>query len=812
MYGIIQRTTPSEFKVLSENGVLMEVSRVSAERVAGVANGSLVHFEVSQDGDETAEVRKAIIPARLDRERIKTVIARWDQEAKIDKGEFIPIDAYQDVYSGNKTFVLGRKGVGKTAIAKQLLKANGVVGGLYAFSEFPFAEIYKLRNEAFPATKYRQIWSILIVTLALAELNKRSLLPKSSKLGTGLIASIVDILDHPALRLAGEASSLAFGVNAVNITHAILSWFKKGDSKAIEDALNETHRNLIFEYAKLESIPEVVIVFDQIDEEYRERNAEFYPDLIESLFYAANWFRNPRESDGTLVPIRIKPVVLLREDIFDTQFNTNDKAKYLSAIVKPDWNKDKIKQVIHSRLTELVGGDQEFEELWLSLFEPFFMSNGKRTFSSFECFIRFTSRTPRDIIELLKSVCHEVGQSNRDILRCSNALFEKALHAYGEYYYTQVIDGARTQIPEIDAMLQKLRDVSQAITISRESITEVLTPMLFRGSPTEQKQIDDEKARIDKLGDQLINADDAETRQFIKTRIAESKSIITNLTNEKVRLLLGVLWDVCAIGLLFNQRGYRAKYLQTESFSIKPKEQIVFHPALGIALHLDVSVNGLPFEFEGDQFYGGDDKLQKARFSQDRLNSEERELVERELQESTWILKVTQTNPNHCFLMNSDFPNNVYCARAKVPPGLTIHKGDEYEVQVCTADNNGRLSYVVESFCGYAYPRYSQEALEDAEQREKINVELSGSTFSMQIVNIAPQGFGFLKHPDFADNIYASQQFGFSGAKIGDSVEVKVGIKETGKGFRFYAKRALELRSTQVRQSLKPGTRTRNAQ
>ncbi len=804
MYGIIKRTTPLEFKVLGENGILYDASRASAELFFGVPSDSLVHFNASQVVENTAEVCSVLKPAVLNRERVKEVIARWEQEANIDNGEFVPIDAYDEIYAGRKTFVLGRKGVGKTAIAKQLLKTDGIVGGLYSFSDFPFSEIYKLRNEAFSATKYRQIWSILIITLALAELSKRNLLPKSFMSDTSPIGSMIQLLHKPLVKLAGEASSLYIGINAFNCIEPVLSLFKNTDSKSINKALNETQKNLIYEYSKLKDIPEVVVIFDQLDEEYRERNAELYPDLIESLFYAANWFRNPRESDGTLIPIKIKSVVLLREDIFDTQFNTNDKAKYLSAIVKPEWNIDKIKQVIHSRLSELVDDVLNFENLWLSFFEPFFMEKGKKTYSSFDCFIRFTSRTPRDVIELLKKICEELVQSNIGILRCNISLFERALHLYAQYYYIQVTDGARTQIPEIDKILKKIRDGIQSLTISRELFTTVLDPILFHGSPMEQKQIENENARIDKLIDQLINTDDPEIKKIINQRMNESKSTIANLTDDKVRRLLEVLWDVCAIGLLFNQQIYRAKYLQMESFSIKPKEQILFHPALGKALHLDVSVNGIPFQLEGEQFFSDEEQQQKGRFSQKRLNSEERELVESELREKTHLLKVTQTYPNHYFLSNSDFPNNVYCARSKVPPNLTLHKGEEYEVQVCSANNKDGLSFVVESFCDYPYPLYDQDSLANAVQREKLKAELSGIEYSMQVANISRDGFGFLTHKDFADNIYAAREFDFRGLQIGDIVDVNVGIRKTEKGFKFFAMRPTGL---QIRTLARPQRR-----
>ena len=91
----------------------------------------------------------------------------WKLEAKSESSEryFFHVDEVQLIDSGKKSYVIGRKGTGKTAIAEYFYtraQYNQFCEKL-SFKNFPFNELYKLKNEGFtPSNQYITLWKYLI--------------------------------------------------------------------------------------------------------------------------------------------------------------------------------------------------------------------------------------------------------------------------------------------------------------------------------------------------------------------------------------------------------------------------------------------------------------------------------------------------------------------------------------------------------------------------------------------------------------------------------------------------------------------------
>lgn len=77
-------------------------------------------------------------------------VSNWKVEAKLEDTEryFFHTDIVDKIVSGSKSFVIGRKGSGKTAIAEHLTKniSYSRFSKKLSFKHFPFQDLYELKK------------------------------------------------------------------------------------------------------------------------------------------------------------------------------------------------------------------------------------------------------------------------------------------------------------------------------------------------------------------------------------------------------------------------------------------------------------------------------------------------------------------------------------------------------------------------------------------------------------------------------------------------------------------------------------------
>lgn len=96
-------------------------------------------------------------------------VAQWKLEAKLEDVDryFYFLDEVQEILTGAKAYVIGRKGTGKTAISEFLVRSQRYdqFTEKLSFKNFPFNELYALRNESFNSpNQYITVWKYVIYT------------------------------------------------------------------------------------------------------------------------------------------------------------------------------------------------------------------------------------------------------------------------------------------------------------------------------------------------------------------------------------------------------------------------------------------------------------------------------------------------------------------------------------------------------------------------------------------------------------------------------------------------------------------------
>lgn len=119
---------------------------------------------------------------------LKIISSEWKRDALKEKARYFYDDGeIAQLTSGEKYFVIGRKGAGKTAIADYINNINlhNVFSIKISFKNFPFNEIYAYTNDCYTApNQYISIWKYVIYSSVC------QLLSKNEKLDAAVLASL----------------------------------------------------------------------------------------------------------------------------------------------------------------------------------------------------------------------------------------------------------------------------------------------------------------------------------------------------------------------------------------------------------------------------------------------------------------------------------------------------------------------------------------------------------------------------------------------------------------------------------------------
>lgn len=386
---------------------------------------------------------------------------------------FFKLPEVQEITESKSWLVLGRKGMGKTAIYEHLKqsdigKLNGFNTVCINFSDYPWPahQLYK-ESLAGELSAYQKSWRYLFFVKALSKLIKiktikEERLSKELKWAETYINKIYGnpnpSLTEVIFSKIGRLSSIGgpeleiedFSVDVGNI-----SFEEIAEDKQLQSKLRANAFTLLGYFEKIfkENCGnlKVLIALDQLDENWLEGEIEEYSKVLINL---VNVCRNI-SIDSTLSK-NLKVVPFLRTDIYQSlKFNDKNKLLQDSAIII-SWTYESLNEMYFERVKKYAPEAIELNDELMSgnLFEMKFVRQGT---PPFKYITRRSFFRPRDVIVYFNKI-RALHQENSSGLYSSNELYQADREASSSVY-NELIDEWTNQFPEISNLLTVLQTI-----------------------------------------------------------------------------------------------------------------------------------------------------------------------------------------------------------------------------------------------------------------------------------------------------------------------------------------------------------------
>jgi hypothetical protein len=395
----------------------------------------------------------------------------------------------QSVIDSPSSFlVLGRKGAGKTAVFKYLtenkdvfLKKNDILIPL-SFEDYSW-NIHSLlidENKA-ESLAYKQSWRFVILVESIKAYKEwfskhEASVPKPieqankllEKLFDSPIPSISKIVGRKLLSLSGISLpkgglDLSEGdLDAINVDGGEVSFSDVQSNKTLQQHLSENIENLINYLDKaLERIPEqspkIFICFDRVDEAWDDVSYDSSKRVIAGLISAS-------DSVTAQYKGRIRPVVFLREDIFDV-LSINDANKLredCGALLH--WTRPTLTSLMLRRINyyaQICDAEQI-----VAIDEMFDKPEMRQRTKPLNYLLKRTMMRPRDLICIMDRVIRTMKEKVADPFADEEVIFEKlevdsiygAEAGYSEWLKQEVLDEWNVQKPIIKELFNAIQN------------------------------------------------------------------------------------------------------------------------------------------------------------------------------------------------------------------------------------------------------------------------------------------------------------------------------------------------------------------
>jgi integrase len=402
---------------------------------------------------------------------LSEIRATWKLDAKSEDTDryFFHVREVQELEQGERAYVIGRKGTGKTAIAQylQALSSHNVFSAPLSFKNFPFNALYELKNDGFTApNQYITLWKYLIYC------NVARLMAGNNAIDGAIREKLTSLYSPEPLeylaRSVGKWTATDFNISILGNGGGA-----KGTVQKIETTWIERTAALEQVIAQHIDDSKYIILFDELDEDYRYMTDpvryQNFTDLLTGLFKAVQDIKSIFRTHRA----KILPVVFLRDDIYSVLLDP-DKTKWDDAKIELDWNISRLKELLAFRISRAINKDCSqiltFDQAWHMVFGDVQLTVGTRQRkrqTTLEYILKSTHLRPRDLIRYISECAKICIEGQRSI---SEPVIKAADGAFSGYLKRELLDEIGGVIPHA----AKIFDVLSQIRKSTFSHSEFL--------------------------------------------------------------------------------------------------------------------------------------------------------------------------------------------------------------------------------------------------------------------------------------------------------------------------------------------------
>ncbi len=433
-------------------------------------------------------------------------IATWDHRATKDEAKYFFASPnleqeIQGLLTGKKCFVVGAKGMGKSAVLERIKSLCGE-NAIILTNEFSPANLNdfcaQTANQQVRVDDLQHLWKYYIAAktcLALAEkrlgpLRRFDLAakyglsahrswwqriwrawPKFKRIDIGGYGGVeFQTIDAP---VDGKPSGLRFEAPKDSRSHAFL-WSVQSDI-AIDDAIK----------AQTLSKTKIFILFDEIDQALSQaRDQQTFSDYLATvgaLISSVYSLRKKFEDAGA----QIYPIVAIRSDIY-SYITHADKNALNAKMVKLAYNDESImRELIGHRLaTALTNAGIEFDrtsfsDLWKKTV------NDTRSLddqdSIYGVMRRRTLNRPRDYVQFLKLAASKQRDLNPTLVRISTAAVNAAGGEFSAHFLQEFRDELSFRYPFADRLIDVFKIVCPSQNANQFAFDTFVAACIDRG-------------------------------------------------------------------------------------------------------------------------------------------------------------------------------------------------------------------------------------------------------------------------------------------------------------------------------------------
>jgi hypothetical protein len=378
---------------------------------------------------------------------------RLDAETETSLSEyFVDTGVLQRIVNGDRQYVIGRKGSGKTALFRKLDK--DVVGHPVVqldFDDYSWESHKILRDQgASDESAYVSSWRFTLLMSVVDQWSRNGNSSVKSK-SRAIMSKIygnedpkwynllfdkfrkLRRLDLPTIDSVGSLGGIEFDAQE--------------DEKVIASTIGVWSKRL-FDFIRTHfEANRVTLLLDRLDEGWDGNDRS--KQLLSSVIKASREINLELRNSGKCAPV----VIFLRSDIF-YYLQFNDKNKIGADIEFLDWTEERLIEVASTRIARSLG--VEVEDAWDTVFSQKVM---RQRVAIRNYILKRTMLRPRDIIAFCINCKEAVNKSGHPIVETDDVYF--AEDAYSRHIYSELDDEMHKQLPRASDSLQVLRDMRQ---------------------------------------------------------------------------------------------------------------------------------------------------------------------------------------------------------------------------------------------------------------------------------------------------------------------------------------------------------------